>query len=169
VIKASILLFYRRLFTLRNYLIVNNLLFSVVVTWAIAFTLVVIFQCNPVSTIWTQFELDYVPHCINQHSAYLGIAVSDLILDLLIFALPVPVVIQLRLPLKQKFAVAGIFLLGSMSASLLSFAVCDDSLADLDFSVVAAGITRVVIFAQTINFAQAHPLAYFTDITCMGF
>lgn len=114
VIKASILLFYRRLFTLRKHLLVNNVIFVVVVAWGIAFTLVIVFQCNPVSTIWTQFEIDYMPYCINQQGAYMGLAVSDLILDLTIFALPVPVVIQLRLPLRQKFAVGGIFLLGSM-------------------------------------------------------
>ncbi|KAL1988300.1 hypothetical protein VTN96DRAFT_275 [Rasamsonia emersonii] len=145
VIKASILLFYRRLFTLRKHLIINNVVFAVVVAWGVAFTLVIVFQCLPVSTIWTQFEIDYTPYCINQQAAYMGLAVSDLILDLLIFALPVPVVIQLRLPLRQKFAVGGIFLLGSV--------------------VVAAGITRVVVFAQVIAFAHAYPLVYFTDIT----
>lgn len=130
VIKASILLFYRRLFTLRKHLIINNVVFAVVVAWGVAFTLVIVFQCLPVSTIWTQFEIDYTPYCINQQAAYMGLAVSDLILDLLIFALPVPVVIQLRLPLRQKFAVGGIFLLGSVWVSSRSMQHIDD--ADLN-------------------------------------
>ena len=114
VIKISILLFYRRIFTVRSFRLVNNFALVLVAAWGISFTLAIIFQCTPVDTIWKQFELHYLPYCVNQQQVYFAIAISDLILDVFIFTLPLPMVYKLQLPSKQKFAVSGIFLLGSM-------------------------------------------------------
>ncbi|MCJ1263249.1 hypothetical protein MMC22_003119 [Lobaria immixta] len=145
LIKVSVLLFYRRVFSTRSLRITYNIGIAITVLWGVAFTLANSFQCTPASTIWTQFEIDYTPYCVNQRQLYLAIAISDFLLDIIIFTLPLPPIFKLQLPLKQKFGLAGVFLLGSV--------------------VVGASITRMVIFAQTNTFASAHPIEYFTDIT----
>ncbi|KAI2615210.1 hypothetical protein GGR54DRAFT_632309 [Hypoxylon sp. NC1633] len=145
VIKLSVLLFYRRIFTLRASRIVNNVFIGLTVAWGIAFTFAVAFQCTPVSTLWNQFELEYGAACIKVQPFYLSVAISDLLLDVLICVIPIPHVVGLKMPLRQKVAVIGIFLLGSV--------------------VVAIGITRAVIFGWVISFTTAQPLVYFTDIT----
>lgn len=145
VVKVSILLFYRRIFTVRSFRIIDNFAIALTIIWGMAFTLAVTFQCTPISTIWTQFEMNYTPYCTNQRQYYLAGAVSSLILDFMVFALPFPPLMKLKMSPKQKLGVASIFLLGSI--------------------VVGVGLTRVIIFAQTIKWVKANPLVFFTDVT----
>ena len=114
MVKISVLCFYRRIFNVRYFRIINNIAITIVVSWGIAFTLVTMFQCTPVSTIWTQFETDYTPYCINQVQFYLAGAVSDLILDVFMFIQPIPMIARLHMPRRQKVAISGVFLLGAM-------------------------------------------------------
>ncbi|KAI1660725.1 hypothetical protein F4813DRAFT_348153 [Daldinia decipiens] len=145
VIKLSVLLFYRRIFSIRAFRMVNNVFIGLTTAWGIAFTFMVAFQCVPVSTFWDKFEIEYGAACIKVQPFYLSLAISDLILDASIFVIPMPHVHRLKMPWKQKIAVAGIFLLGSV--------------------VVAIGITRAVIFGWVISFTTAQPVVYFSDIT----
>ncbi|KAI1479226.1 hypothetical protein F4774DRAFT_425911 [Daldinia eschscholtzii] len=137
VIKLSVLLFYRRIFSVRAFRIVNNIFIGLTVSWGIAFTFTVAFQCTPVSTLWDKFETDYGPYCIKIQPSSFALAISDLILDALILVIP--------MPHRQKIAVAGMLLLGLV--------------------VVAIGITRAIIFSWVVSFTAAEPLVYFKDIT----
>ncbi|KAI2473543.1 hypothetical protein F4781DRAFT_137368 [Annulohypoxylon bovei var. microspora] len=145
VIKLSVLFFYRRIFSVNASRIANNILISITVLWGIAYTLACAFQCTPAMTLWTNFEWEYGDSCVELQPFYLSIAVSDLILDVIIFVAPVPHLYMLQLPLRQKIAVGGIFLLGTI--------------------VIAIGITRIVICQWVISFSAAEPLIYFSDIT----
>ncbi|OTA81659.1 hypothetical protein M434DRAFT_401328 [Hypoxylon sp. CO27-5] len=145
VIKLSVLFFYRRIFSVRISRIANNVLIGLTMFWGLAFTLTVAFQCTPVSTLWDKFEIEYGDSCIEVQPFYLSIAVSDLILDLIIFIAPIPHVYHLQMPMRQKLAVGSIFLLGTI--------------------VIAIGITRIIIFQWVISFTKAKPLTYFSDIT----
>ena len=58
--------------------------------------------------------MDYPAYCINQQAFYMATAVTDVVIDLFIFSLPIPMVLRLHLPRKQRAAVAGMFLLGAM-------------------------------------------------------
>lgn len=40
--------------------------------------------------------------------------VSDFSIDLIILTMPIPMVLRLHLPLQQRFAVMGMFLLGTL-------------------------------------------------------
>lgn len=93
---------------------IYNFAIALTIAWGVAFTLATIFQCTPISTIWTKFEMNYIPYCTNQRQFYLAGAVSSLILDIMIFTLPFPPLMRLNMALKQKFAIGSIFLLGSM-------------------------------------------------------
>ncbi|RYP49056.1 hypothetical protein DL768_005146 [Monosporascus sp. mg162] len=144
VIKLSILLFYRRIFTIGAFRLVNNALIGVTIAWGIAFTFTTVFQCTPVSTVWNKFEVEYGTACLQVHPFYFSIAISDLILDVLIYFLPIPHLWQLHLPMREKLSVLGIFLLGSI--------------------VIAIGITRAIIFHWVISFSTAQPLVFFSNI-----
>ncbi|KAG8169977.1 hypothetical protein KVR01_000722 [Diaporthe batatas] len=145
VVKLSVLFFYRRIFSVRAFNIVNTVFIYLTLAWGLAFTFAGAFQCTPVSTLWDKFEIEYGDSCVNVQPFYLGFGVSDLILDVLIFALPMPHLYSLQMPMRQKLAIGGIFFLGSI--------------------VVAIGITRIVIFQQVISFTKQEPFTYFYDIT----
>ena len=113
MIKFSVLYFYRRIFTVRYFVIITNIAITTVVSWGTSCALVTLFQCTPISAIWDQLETDYTRYYVNQIEFYQALAISDLILDVFTFILPLPMIARLHMPPKQKVAIAGIFL-GSM-------------------------------------------------------
>lgn len=114
IIKISILLFYRRLFIVKSFAIASAIMIGVVAAWTAAFEAAMIAQCSPPRLFWELFEIDYTPHCINVQMMYLGLAASDLILDVTVLAFPIPMVIFLQLPWRKKIAILDIFLLGTV-------------------------------------------------------
>lgn len=133
-IKMSIVAFYRRLFVVhaRSAFDIITLITQVVIfLWAFTFILLIIFPCG--LQIWanwgsTAAQLQYCPVAFT--SEY-GLTISDLILDIYIFMLPLPPVCLeairhvnkltqdnqlwgLQLATKKKFAISGVLLLGAM-------------------------------------------------------
>ncbi|KAF3766659.1 hypothetical protein M406DRAFT_355317 [Cryphonectria parasitica EP155] len=145
IIKLSVLFFYRRIFAIRAFRIINNVFIVITIAWTIAITFALAFQCYPVHNFWDLFESEYTEHCVEVTALYLAVAVSDMVLDILIFLLPVPHLYSLKMPLGRKLAVCGIFLLGSI--------------------VVACGVTRVIIFDWVIEFMKVDPMAWVMDTT----
>ncbi|RYP16054.1 hypothetical protein DL765_005370 [Monosporascus sp. GIB2] len=95
--------------------------------------------------MWNKFEFEYGMSCVKLYRFYSSVAISDLVLDILIYFLPVPHLWQLHLPIKERLGVIGIFLLGSI--------------------VIAIGIIRTIIFQWVISFISAQPLAYASNAT----
>ncbi|KAK7748759.1 hypothetical protein SLS53_000783 [Cytospora paraplurivora] len=118
---------------------------SMVICIGLAVNQIIAFQCFPVSTFWDLFESEYGDHCVVVQDLYLAVAVSDMLLDITIFILPIPHLWTLQLPLRQKLAVGGIFFLGSI--------------------VVACGITRVIVFKWVIRFMTTEPMLWVTNTT----
>lgn len=111
-VKTSILVFYltltkgEKIFRLANYVT----LFVVNVA-GVALTLVDIFQCHPVSAA---FEFPRLPtaSCINIITLYLCSAPVNIITDLAILFLPMPILTKMRIPRKQKIILIFTFGLG---------------------------------------------------------
>ena len=114
VIKISILLFYRRLFIVKPFKIASGVMMALVASWAVSFTSAMAAQCSPPTYFWKSFEIDYPPHCIQVQLMYQGLGYSDLILDVLVLSLPIPMVASLHLPWKTKIKVIDILMLGSV-------------------------------------------------------
>ena len=117
VIKLSILLLYRRIFytgAYKTFKTINNIVIGVNIAWGLAFVFALAFQCKPPSNFWTKFELEYTAYCVDVQSLYLASGISDLILDIIVISLPIPLILRLQMPNKDKLAVAGMFLLSSV-------------------------------------------------------
>lgn len=86
--------------------------------------LLALLQCRPVYAFWSRVDprnplspSDY--HCdINQRRYYYGTAIPNIVTDLAILGLPAPYIWQLHLPIRQKLAVTGIFLVGLLCVAL---------------------------------------------------
>jgi hypothetical protein len=90
-------------------------LIALVSAWVIAFFFANLFECIPISEAFVNApDMGGNPKCIDAIPMYLAQVYSDVILDLLILIIPIPFVLKLQLPLRQKLAVLGIFLLGGM-------------------------------------------------------
>ncbi|RMZ39618.1 hypothetical protein CA14_010074 [Aspergillus flavus] len=127
-IKASIILFYRRIFvsnTKSRFAIVSNICLAVTVVWAVAFFLLFLFGCK------TKIYLHWAPiqevreKCGDPLAAESALVISDLITDLAILLLPFPKIWTLQMSVRRKIALSCIFGVGLMalSASVVRLAI----------------------------------------------
>ncbi|CCD50759.1 hypothetical protein BofuT4_P088220.1 [Botrytis cinerea T4] len=97
LIKISVVVFYKRIFTSRTFVICANTVLA-----------------HPVASYWntspeligTQFILD-VPNLV------IACAAVDIFLDIAVLSLPFPVIKGLHMPTEKKVYVSGVFLLGA--------------------------------------------------------
>ena len=73
-------------------------------------------QCSPPSYFWNSFENEYPGHCIQVDKMYQGLAYSDLALDIMVLALPIPMVASLKMPWRTKIKVIDGLMLGTVYA-----------------------------------------------------
>ncbi|KAI9691900.1 MAG: hypothetical protein M1822_007973 [Bathelium mastoideum] len=119
-VKFSILALYWRIFWgNRSLRIAIWVIGSVVSVWGIVFVLVTIFDCSPVSGSWTRFSMEALmdpakkPVCrVQPEPAYLSNSAINLVTDIALLFLPLPLVWGLSLPRAQKLAVSAIFAIG---------------------------------------------------------
>jgi fucose permease len=110
--KTSILIFYLRLSRDINKIFrrASFLTLAVVLTGGIVLTALNIFQCNPVSA---GYHVDQSgAKCIGLVTLYLASAPFNIITDLAILCLPIPILTGMRLPQKQKTILVFTFALG---------------------------------------------------------
>jgi len=115
LIKLSILLFYRRIFATQQFRQWTNIVGALVILWMLTNNFTAAFQCNPLRKAW---EIETPGHCFNPLSYITGVHTTNLVLDIVILALPVSAVWRLQLSLAKKISVAGIFLLGGLYVGL---------------------------------------------------
>ncbi|KAA6411597.1 MAG: hypothetical protein FRX48_04877 [Lasallia pustulata] len=130
LIKLSVLLFYRRIFTAPAFRLPVWIVGSIVTAWGIAFFFANLLQCTPISGFW---EYNVQRNCVNSKhlvNAYQGL---NIMTDVTILVMPWPMIWGLQLPTRRKAQVGGIFLLGAF--------VCAVPIIRMAF-VNVAGITR---------------------------
>lgn len=110
LVKFSLFLqYYRLIQEVPHYRIFYLATMAVVGGWLIAQEFALIFPCSPIEDYWT-FRPDR--KCLDGNLLGWMNAVGNIVTDLIILALPIPVVIALNLKKGRKWAVLGIFALG---------------------------------------------------------
>lgn len=136
ITKASLLTQYLRIFSSpRTRALCYTLLFCLLpaLLWAIFGG---IFLCNPVAKLW---DPDRPGTCRSAETYWLSVAGLDISLDLLILLLPLPAILALRLPPRQKLALVLVFALG--------FFVCAVAIARLVTVYITAHRGRIIASA----------------------
>ena len=88
---------------------VANLAISLTVAWAITVVLVTCLQCRPLAKFWNPTIPGY---CIDPLKYILGNQGVNIALDIIIFALPWPMIWGLQRPWADKIALSGVFVIG---------------------------------------------------------
>ena len=117
-VKLSFVFFFRRIFCTGQSNHVFNIASAVVAVimalWVVAVFLWFLFSCpDNFGGRWTSVKI-YHSSCPTDGISDLGLASSDIITDVMIFALPIPMVVQLNTKLTRKLIILGVFVLGSM-------------------------------------------------------
>lgn len=109
--KISVLCLYRRIFPIqsfRRYSLIVGI--GVVIYWLICVP-GNLFVCTPVQAYWEEGSSN---KCMNGAAFFLALELFNCLLDVIMLSLPIRVVRGLQMPLRQKIAVATVFLLGGL-------------------------------------------------------
>lgn len=109
--QQSILLLYRRIFDTNRFKfrVLCRALFGYVTLYAISSIAVTVFECTPIALEW---DKSLPGSCINFPAFWHANGVHNLLSDLAILLLPMPVIHTLNLPLPRKVGLMAVFALG---------------------------------------------------------
>ncbi|KAJ4390957.1 hypothetical protein N0V93_004556 [Gnomoniopsis smithogilvyi] len=113
LLKMSLLFFYLRIFPAKG---VRMLLWGTIfynIAWGIAFVLVAIFQCQPISFYWTKWDGVGSGTCLDTNAIGWANGVSSIVLDVWMLAIPMAQLRTLQLHFKKKIGVAIMFCTGT--------------------------------------------------------
>ena len=110
-VKIGILLFYWRIFPTRTFraAVVGIAALSVGIFVGNFFTFLL--QCIPISMFWDE---TVEGRCINRNEFYFASAIINVISDVAVLSLPIPVVWGLHTSRRKKFSLSFLFLLGAL-------------------------------------------------------
>jgi hypothetical protein len=114
IVKLALLFFFLRIFPKP---IIRKLLWATIafdVLYGIAFALVAIFSCQPISHYWDQWDTGGSGRCVNINHVAWSNAIISIILDVWMLALPLYEVFKLQLSLRDRISVAIMFLVGTL-------------------------------------------------------
>ena len=114
--KSSLLLLYQRIFG-----IVKRFRYALWTSWVlilsyfVACVIASIAGCEPPSYLWDRFRDPNTPGgCFDEVAFFRWNGLANMLLDILMLVLPLPMVWRMRTSRRQKFLLTGIFLIGSL-------------------------------------------------------
>ncbi|KAJ6020039.1 hypothetical protein N7499_003335, partial [Penicillium canescens] len=109
--KASILLLYIRIFALPRFILMSRIALGVISTYGLWCVLSSILSCIPVNAFW---DTSIQGRCIKREFLWFFNAGINIVTDLGILVMPIPVLSHLQLSWKRKFGLMLIFAAGSL-------------------------------------------------------
>jgi hypothetical protein len=107
----SILLQYKRLFAIKPMRLACTIMLAFLGTWGAIGTVVTAFICIPLSKFW---NISQPGVCMNKEVPWFLSAGLQILTDIIILILPMPVLHSLQLPRRQKYALMVVFALGGL-------------------------------------------------------
>ncbi|GAP90656.1 putative integral membrane protein [Rosellinia necatrix] len=110
--KVSIIVFYFRLFPQQSYRAFLWAIMVVVLLTGIATSVAGVFQCDPIARSW---NADIPGTCFNQPALFFANGGLNIAEDLILYFLPIGILWNMNLPLRQRVALIGIFVIGGLT------------------------------------------------------
>lgn len=112
IIELSVLLLYRRLFVGRLFNRYSYAMCVVIVLWSLTFFFAFTFQCGTDSAHWWTSAATIEAFCDNTNGLNLGFVISDVITDVMVLVIPIPIIWRLQMSTTREISLTGVFLLG---------------------------------------------------------
>ncbi|KAH7398120.1 hypothetical protein BKA64DRAFT_708780 [Cadophora sp. MPI-SDFR-AT-0126] len=113
-IKLSYLALYLRLSPNKTFRLILYTTMALVCCYGIPAATISMLQCRPLAKLWS-------PHmpgsCIDIGAFHISITVINMVLDMTVFVLPIPVLWAIKLPRRQRLSLVGVFGVGVLLAS----------------------------------------------------
>jgi hypothetical protein len=98
-----------RIFCVRPFRIAAYTTTGLAIVWAVATILMILTICRPLPKFWNP---EMPGKCGNLVSTLIVFGALDVVLDVVILVLPIPMVYQLQMPFANKIGLAAIFAMG---------------------------------------------------------
>jgi hypothetical protein len=95
--KLALLIFFLRVFPNAKFRMVTYGIIGACGAFCIGFLFPLIFQCRPISYAWTRWDGEHEGSCINVYAGIFAHAAINMILDLVILILPMPMLAKLHI------------------------------------------------------------------------
>ncbi|KAI1157677.1 hypothetical protein F5B18DRAFT_644061 [Nemania serpens] len=146
-VKFSILALYWRIFSKNSGIkLPIAILSGIVGSWGIAVLLLTLLQCVPTRGFWDK-TIEAACNVDSQKFLF-GISIPNILIDLILLALPIPNVIRLNVSKNQKRVLVSLFLLGGFVciASILRLVavVTESTGPDISWNLINQAIWAVV-------------------------
>lgn len=165
-VKLSILIMYYRIFDTRRVRMSVKIVGVANLLWVLLFIALAVFQCTPVPRAWNPT----IPgKCIDAKALFIANAVPNIVIDLFMVAIPIYPVSKLRLPVSQRIALIGLFMLGGIVCVVSIYRVTTISTlsaANLAFTIRGAAVLGNIEVATAIVSASLPTLRPLFS-TCM--
>jgi hypothetical protein len=131
--KSSLLFLYQRIFGIvRPFRIALAISWFLIIGYFIACVIASIAGCLPVSYVWTRYGTPPGPgSCFNEVAFFRWNGIANMLLDILMLLLPLPMVWRMRMSRRRRLLLTGIFGMGGLYVSS-SLALISMNRAGLD-------------------------------------
>ncbi|KAH8819336.1 hypothetical protein F5884DRAFT_717660 [Xylogone sp. PMI_703] len=131
--KLSLLIFYIRLSPVQLYRFAVYFGIFFIAGSNIGLAFATAFPCKPLELAWNPLILGT---CIDRPATYKATAILGLMVDIYIIILPIPTVINLQIPRRQKIGLIALFTVGlcTIATSILRLVVIIQQLSNADVS-----------------------------------
>ncbi|TQN64198.1 Satratoxin biosynthesis SC1 cluster protein 4 [Colletotrichum shisoi] len=156
--KVSLLIFYFRLSPQRWFKQAVWASLAIIAAYSVAIFFALVFACDPIAMSWDITITEGT--CINRPSLYIAAAAANIISDLILFALPIPIVVKLQIPRRQKIGLFFIFAVGSLTVvtSVVRVSLLPAMLTSTDQSwVISWASLWIIVEANLIVICAALP------------
>lgn len=113
-LKLSLLFFYLKIFPTKSTRIMLWATIAYTVLWAVIFALVAVFNCNPISYYWTNWDHEHTGTCLDTNAIGWANAATSIAEDVWMLAIPLAQLRGLQLHMKKKIGVAIMFCTGTL-------------------------------------------------------
>ena len=109
LIKVTYLVQYRRVFPLPSFQLMCNIFLGFIMAWALGGTMGAILNCQPIEMNW---DPSASRDCEERISFWIAMGVLNILSDVAILVLPLPLLRTLPMPKMPRIVLIGVFCLG---------------------------------------------------------
>ncbi|KAI1857415.1 hypothetical protein JX265_011150 [Neoarthrinium moseri] len=130
--KLSLLCFYNKVSPARWWIWCTRISIFVLAGYTVAITFAMLFACNPIRRSWDVTMTE--GECVNRPYLYIAIAALQILSDVGLIIMPMPMIYGLQMPSRQKIGLVLMFVVGSSTlvTSIMRLVTLVPALSDAD-------------------------------------
>ncbi|KAH8669362.1 hypothetical protein BGZ61DRAFT_460954 [Ilyonectria robusta] len=114
--KTSLLTFYLQISPQKWFRITIWATIIMVASYTTTIAMLLLFGCKPIRASWDPYAFA-TGKCVNAAVMYIAIAVANIVSDVILFIIPIPTIVRLKMPLVQKVGAGVMFGIGSVTVA----------------------------------------------------